>query len=710
VTTKNLDRLFKPKSIAVIGASSHIDKVGNIVLRNLLDAGFQGPIYPINPKHTEIAGLRTCSALSDLPAPVDLAVICTPAHVIPQVVRECGESGILAVLILSAGFRELGSQGEELEQATLREAQRFPGLRIIGPNCLGIVSPSFKLNASFAGGMPKPGRVAFLSQSGALCTAILDWARQEGIGFSHFVSVGNMIDVGMGDLIDYFAQDDLTDSIIMYVESITKPLDFMSAARAFTRNKPIIAYKAGRFEESAKAAASHTGALAGVDAVYDAAFARAGIIRVFDVEEMFDCAELLARQRKPYGRRLAILTNAGGPGVMATDTLLEKHGTLASLTSETIEALNKFLPPSWSHRNPVDVLGDAPPERLSRALQLVLDDKQVDATLIIVTPQAMTNPTISAQAIRNVAAQSSKPILTSWMGGLSMQEGIKILNEADIPNFFTPEEAVRSFMHLVEYSQLRETLYEAPPENPVALLADRSSIRRDFEKLFCSGQTILSEISSKALLEAYGIPTTKTLYAKSKTDALECARELGYPVAMKILSPDITHKTDVGGVELNLDHSEDVANAFDRITGNANRMRPDARLLGVSVQRMVSSVNGRELIVGAKRDPVFGMVLLVGAGGTLAELFRDSALQIPPLTERLARQMIESLRCWPILQGYRGRPGVNIDLLINILIRVSYLVADFPEIEELDVNPLLVTPDETIAMDARIVLGKLLES
>jgi acetyltransferase len=701
---RNLNRIFQPQSVAVIGASRKKASVGHTVLTNLVTGGFQGPIYPVHPKYKRI-GDRPCFAkVGNIGEPVDLAVICTPAATVPALVRECGAAGILGLVVVSAGFRESGDVGRELEQAILREASAFEGMRIVGPNCLGIMSPHALLNASFATAMAPRGKVAFVSQSGALCTAVLDWALQENLGFSHFVSVGNMLDVSIGDLIDYFAMDRWTESIILYVESISEAREFMSAARAFARNKPIIAYKAGRFAESAEAAASHTGAMAGVDSVYEAAFHRAGIVRVFELSEMFDCAELLARQKAVHGARLAIVTNAGGPGVMATDALLERKGVLAKLSEETVAQLNEYLPPAWSRRNPVDVLGDASPQRIARALETVLADPGADAALVIFSPQAMSKPTDAAKAVIEVSWKSSKPVLASWMGGVAMQAGVTLFNSAGVPTYSTPEHAVRAFMYLVSYARTREVLHETPRDLPVEFKLDRSKLRAVFDTILSEGRDILTESTSKALLEAYEIPVAKPFVARDERDAVKLARRIGYPVAMKVMSPEITHKTDVGGVELGLANDGDVAGAFERIVASAKEKRPDARVEGVTIQKMVSSAVGHEMIVGARRDAIFGMVLLVGAGGTAAELLQDRALELPPLSERLARRMLESLRSWPLLQGYRGCPAANIDRLSEVLMRLSYLVADYPAIKELDVNPLLVTPRDAIALDARIIL------
>lgn len=701
---RNLDKIFAPKSVAVIGASKRPSSVGNTVLLNLVDGGFTGPVYAVNSKYTEVNGVPCFGAVSEIPDPVDLAVVCTPAATVPDIVRQCGEAGIRGLVILSAGFREASKEGAALEEEIRTIARQFDGFRIVGPNCLGVMSPHHSLNASFASDSPLKGRVAFISQSGALCTAVLDWAIQENVGFSNFVSVGNMLDVGIADLIDYFATDGCTESIILYMESISKGRGFMSAARAFSREKPIIAYKAGRFAQSAKAAASHTGAMAGVDSVYEAAMARAGIVRVFDVDDLFDCAELLARKKLPSGPRLAIITNAGGPGVMATDALLERHGVLTELSSATIAKLNQKLPAAWSHGNPVDVIGDAPPERFSAAVEIVLGAEEVDGVLVVLSPQAMTDPTGAAKAVIEVAKLSRKPLIAAWMGGGKVREGIKLLNDEGIPTYSSPEKAIRAFMHLVSYARNRETLYETPREVPIEFALDREKLRAVFDTILSEGNDILSETASKALLEAYEIPVTQTYIARTAEDAVHYAARVGYPVALKIHSPDITHKTDVGGVELNLMDADAVTEAFEGILKRAKQHRPSAHLEGVTVQHMLVAPDGRELIIGAKRDPVFGAVLLVGAGGTNAELFHDSALELPPLSENLARRMLKSLQLWPLLEGYRGRPGVNLDRLVEVLMRLSYLVADFPEIVELDVNPLLATPEGAVALDARIVL------
>jgi len=706
VSILNLDKIFNPHRVAVIGASDTPTSVGYTVLRNLIGSGFRGVVYPVNLKRESVQGIEAHKDIPSLPYPPDLAVICTPAPTVPSIVRQCGEVGTRGIVIISAGFREVGEEGRRLEEQIREEQDKFDGMRILGPNCLGIIVPGLSLNASFAPATPNKGHIGFISQSGALCTSVLDWAIDEGIGFSYFVSVGNMLDVSMADLIDYFGSATETQSIILYIESISQAREFMSAARAFARTKPIVAFKAGRFTESAQAAASHTGALVGVDAVYAAAFQRAGIERIFYIEDMFDCAELLARQEPVRGNRLAIITNAGGPGVMTTDALIDRDGELATFSEETMAELTEVLPPFWSHGNPVDVLGDAPPERFAKALEIVLRDNGVDAVLVILTPQAMTDPTATAAAVGQAASRAHKPVLAAWMGGQMVGEGTQLLTQAGVPTYNTPEKAVRAFMHLVSYAQNLTVLHETPRDVPMSFSLDRQRLRGVFDTILTEGTEILSENVSKAFLEAYEIPVTKPHLARSAEEAVRIARREGYPVVLKIHSPHITHKTDVGGVRLNLSSDDAVAQAYDQMVKTAAEKRPDATILGATVQRMVTSPNGFELIIGAKKDPVFGAVIMVGMGGTAAEVFRDRALGLPPLNESLARRMLEALKSWPLLQGYRGKPAVAIDRLIEVIMRFSYLVADYPEIKELDLNPLLVTPDDVIGLDARVVVDR----
>jgi acetyltransferase len=702
--THNLSKIFQPQSIAIIGASDTPGSVGRTVLENLKQGKFAGPLYPINPKYSSVQQLAAYPSVEVVPSVPDLAIIATPATTVPALINECGDAGIRGLVILSAGFREVGTAGEELEATVAQQLARFPEMRAIGPNCLGVLVPGSHLNASFAAGMTKPGRVAFISQSGALCTSILDWSLAEGIGFSYFVSIGNALNVKVGDLIDYLAEDPTTDSIVLYLESVTEARRFMSAARAFTRTKPIVVYKAGRFAESAQAAASHTGAMAGVDAVYEAAFQRAGIVRVYRAEDMFDCAELLARQRSPAGPRLAIITNAGGPGVMAADELLEHQGRLAQLSPETIAKLNAVLPTHWSHQNPVDVLGDARPDRFAKALKIVVADQDVNGVLIVLTPQAMTDPIGTAIRVAEIAATTREPILAAWMGGHTVEPGRQILNQAGIPTYDSPDRAVRAFMYLVSHRRNHEILYETPRQVPHAESVNLASATAQIEKATAAGRNVLTEIESKTLLTAFGITTTMPRPASSVCDAVGLAREIGYPIVMKIDSPQIVHKTEVQGVILGIANDEEVRRSFAGIVERAKRLRPDADFRGVTLQPMIASADGVELIVGAKKDPVFGAVMMVGAGGITAEVLGDRALELPPLNERLAHRMLDSLRIRPLLRGFRGRRAVAIDRLVEVLMRFSYLIAENSAISELDVNPLLVTAEDVTALDARVIL------
>jgi len=703
---RRLDSIFRPKRIALIGVSNNPNSVGGITLKNLVGGGYRGVVYPINPKHEAVMGIPCYPDVKNLPKTPDLAVIMTPAIQVPDIVKNCGEAGILGIIIMSAGFKESGEEGKILEEKVRVEAKRFPGMSIIGPNCLGVIVPGLYINASFADGMPKKGHVAFISQSGALCTSVLDWAKEAKIGFSYFVSIGNAMDVNFGDLIDYFGQDPNTKSIVLYIESLGNPRRFMSAARAFARKKPIIVYKAGRYPESAKAAASHTGAMASEDSVYDAVFHRAGLARVYDISNIFDFTDLIGRKRVPKGSGLAIVTNAGGPGVMATDTLIYFGGRLVELGEETIKKLDEKLPQYWSHDNPVDVLGDATPERFTEATKIVLDDENVDAVLVILTPQAMTDPTGTARMISKLSESTSKLIMAAWLGGASMQDGVKIFVNAEIPVYTVPEQAIRAFMTLSRYSKNLNLLYETPKEIPVSFNYDRDLLRHKYlEEIFPNGN-ILTEDDSKMLINDYGIPSTHPVICVTEEEAVKNAQLKGYPVVLKVQSADITHKSDVGGVALNLKDDDMVRAAFKNIMETVTKKVPDAKLDGLTVQKMVETRDGVEMILGIKKDPLFGTVILAGMGGTSAEIFQDKTLEFPPLNERLALQMLKSLKIWPLLKGYRGSKRKNIEKLIEVLIRLSYLAADYPEIQELDINPLIVSQEDVIALDARIVLDQ----
>ncbi len=700
---KKLDSIFRPKRIALIGVSNDPNSVGGITLRNLVSGGFRGVVYPVNPRREAVMGIPCYPDVKSLPKQPDLAVIMTPANLIPGVMKECGEAGITGIIIMSAGFKETGAEGKKLENQLKDIVKAYPEMRVIGPNCLGIINPAQRLNVSFANSMPRKGHVAFISQSGALCTSVLDWAKEAKIGFSYFVSIGNAMDVTFGDVIDYFGQDSNTKSIVLYVESLADARSFMSAARAFARKKPIIVYKSGRFPESAAAAASHTGAMTSEDTIFDAVFRRAGLARVYDIGDIFDFTDLIGRKRIPKGSGLAIVTNAGGPGVMATDTLIAMHGRLIKLEDETIKKLDDFLPDYWSHGNPVDVLGDATPGRFARATQIVLEDKQVDAVLVILTPQAMTDPTATAKEIAKLSRETSKLIMAAWLGGSSMRDGVKVFIDEGIAVYTTPEQAIRAFMTLSNYSKNLNLLYETPKDFPVSFSVDRETLRKKYLDDIFPKSITLTEDDSKMLINDYGIPSTHPEVALTEDEAVTIADRKGYPVVLKINSPDITHKSDVGGVALNLENEEMVRLTFRNMLETVAQKAPNAELRGVTVQIMAETREGVEMILGIKKDKMFGTVMLVGMGGTKAELFKDRRLEFPPLNEQLARQMLKSLKIYPLLEGYRGSKPVNIDKLIEVLIRLSYLAADYPEIVELDINPLIVTPTDVLALDARVV-------
>jgi len=703
VSVRTLTPLLRPRSVAVVGASDRAGSVGRAIAGHLIDGSFKGAVHFVNPKRERVLDRPCVARVGDLPEAVDLAVLCTPASTIEPILSDCGARGVRGAIVLSAGFRETGPAGLAHEQRLVQIA-RSHNMRIIGPNCLGLITPGIGLNASFTRTVPGPGRIAFISQSGAVGTAALDLAASKGIGLSCFISVGNMADVDFADLIDYFGQDDTTRAILLYIESITDARAFISAARAFTRTKPIIACKSGRFAQSAAAAASHTGAMIGADDVHDAAFRRAGIERVLKFEEMFDCATLLERSAKPRGERLAIVTNAGGPGVMATDHLIDQKGVLAELSPATVAALDARLPACWSRQNPVDVLGDADAQRYTDAIALVLQDDNVDALLVILTPQAMTDPTAVAQGVADAAQQSGKPIVTAWMGGETVAPGVAVLQQHDVPAYPSPERAIRGFMHLVNYGRNIRVLYETPKPVPDDMVFSKDRQGVYVKALLNQPNTTLSEVDAKELLDAYGIPTARAITAVSADEAARHAEHIGYPVALKLLSPQITHKSDTGGVALHLPDAQSVKAAYERITQRAAEAHPDATILGVTVQPMVQTADAVEMIVGSKRDPVFGAMVMAGLGGVTAEVLNDHVLGLPPLTDALARNMLRGLQGWPLLNGFRGRAKVDTDALIDVLIRFSYLVADAPNIVEFDINPLIVTPSGAIALDARAVL------
>jgi acetyltransferase len=697
-----LDVFFAPRTVAVIGATDKPASVGRAVLWNLLSSPFGGTVLPINPKHEAVLGIKAYPDIAAAPATVDLAVIVTPAATVPGVVAECVAAGVKAAIIISAGFRETGAKGADLEAQIITHARRGR-MRVIGPNCLGLMSPLTGLNATFAGAMARPGDVAFISQSGALCAAVLDWSLGEFVGFSSFISIGSMADVGWGDLIDYLGDDPRTRSIILYIESIGDPRSFLSAARQVALSKPIIVIKAGRSPAAARAAASHTGALTGSDEVLDAAFRRAGVLRVDSISDLFYMAEVLAKQPRPRGPRLAIVTNAGGPGVLATDALAAQGGEPAPLTNDTLKALDRILPPHWSHGNPVDTLGDASPALYAKAVEIVAQDANSDGLLVILAPQGLSNPADVAEALKPHAHLAGKPILASFMGGAQVAAAEQILNRSGIPTFPYPDAAVRMFHYMWRYSYNLRGIYETP--QIVAEAGDAlSSASTLIEAARKSERTILTEFESKQMLKAYGIPVVETRLALSEESAAREANDLGYPVALKLHSETITHKTDVGGVQLFLGSESAVRQAYGSIENSVREKAGAAAFQGVTVQPMVR-MEGYELILGSTLDPQFGPVLLFGAGGQLVEIFHDRALALPPLNTTLARRMMEQTRIFKALEGTRGRRPVDIGALEQLLVRFSRLVMEQRAIREVDINPLLVSPDGIVALDARIILN-----
>ncbi|MEJ0090129.1 MAG: bifunctional acetate--CoA ligase family protein/GNAT family N-acetyltransferase [Limisphaerales bacterium] len=699
-----LDSILSPKSIAVIGATERKRSVGRTVMVNLMEGGFPGKIYPVNPIQETILGMHAFPNVAALPEKPDLAVIITPPKTVPGIIRECAAAGIQGVIIISAGFKEIGAEGAALEQQVLTEAKRG-NIRIIGPNCLGVMVPRLKFNATFAATMARSGSVAFLSQSGALCTAILDWSLKENVGFSAFVSLGSMLDVGWGDLIYHLGDDPQTKSIVIYMESIGDAGAFLSAAREVALAKPIIIIKPGRTEAAAKAAASHTGSLTGSDEVLQAAFLRAGVLRVDTIPELFDMAEVLAKQPRPKGPRLTIVTNAGGPGVLATDILIGSGAQLASLTPETMASLNQILPPTWSHNNPVDVIGDAGPEIYAKAVDIIAKDANTDGLLVILTPQAMTDPTATAEELKPFAHIEGKPIIASWMGAGMVEGGEDILNAAHIPTFKYPDRAAKAFYYMWRYSENLRSLYETPsvPMQNGRGHVDRSLAEKIISDVRATGRTILTEFESKNLLSAYGIPTVETHIALTENDAVKQAARLGFPVVLKLHSETITHKTDVGGVHLNLRTASAVRQAWKAIETSCTKKPGKENFLGVTVQPMIK-LEGYELIIGSSIDPQFGPVLLFGTGGQLVEVYKDRALGLPPLNATLARRMMERTKIFTALKGVRGRKAADIAALEQLLVRFSQLVVEQPWIAEIDINPLLVTLERIFALDARVLL------
>ena len=703
----SIERMFDPETVAVIGATEREGSVGRAIMENLLEGKDQREIFPVNPNRKTVLGLKSYPSIKDVPKHVDLAIIAVPAKIVPKVVEECGEAGVDGVIIISAGFREVGEEGRKLEKK-IDDIRKKYNLRVLGPNCFGFIRPHLKLNATFLRKMPEPGQIAFISQSGALGSAILDWAVASHIGFSMFISLGSMLDIDFGDLIDYLGEDPNTKSILIYmegIEDINRARKFMSAARGFARTKPIIILKPGKHEAGARAARSHTGSMVGSFEVYDAAFKRVGAIRVDEIGDLFNCAGVLDSRYLPAGPRLAIVTNAGGPGVIAADAVVDYGGELAKLSEETIESLNSVLPPHWSKGNPIDVIGDADVKRYIEALKACLSDPNVDGVIVIYTPQGAAEPKEFAEAVVDLALEKVKPVLGVVMGGgEKIEEARKIFYRNSIPCYETPEEAVKTYMFMYKYKRNLELLYETPHEIAVELAPPKAHLKVLIRRALREKREVLTEDEAERFLRVYGIPVPEGGLARSVGEALMIASKIGYPVVLKIISPDIIHKTDVNGVVLGVKGESELREAFNKLLNEVKQKKPDARIEGVYVQKMVAK-SDYELILGSKKDPIFGSVILFGAGGVGVELFKDYAIGLPPLNQVLARRIMEETKIYRILKsGYRNKPPVNLAKLEEILVRFSNMIVDFPEIREVDINPLIASDDSFYAVDVRIIL------
>jgi len=707
MTIRNLEHLFNPRAIALIGASATPGSVGAVLAANLFRSGFDGPIMPVHPKHSHIQSVATYPDVASLPIAPDLSVIATPPDSVPGLVDELGKRGTKAAVVITAGFGEGGREHGRTLSQTMLAAAKPNLLRIVGPNCLGIMVPGIGLNASFGGTSPLAGHLAFVAQSGAVITSVVDWATTRGIGFSHLVSLGDMADVDFGDMLDYLANDRKTRAILLYIEAVTHARKFMSAARAAARMKPVIVVKAGRYAAGAKAASSHTGAMAGSDLVYDTAIRRAGMLRVYSLEELFDAVETLNTGILPKGDRIAIVTNGGGIGVLASDAVVEEGGRLVDLSQDTIDKLNAVLPPTWSHGNPVDIIGDATGERYAKALSIVIEDKNIDAVLVLNCPTAVASQTDAATAVADTLKAGKRvPVLTSWVGDGGARAARHIFAENRIPTYDTPSSAVRAFAHLVNYRRNQQILTETPQSIPEEFEPDYGAAKKVIDAVIAEGRAWLSEAEAKQVLAAYQVPVTPTRVVKNPDEAASVAAEFGTAVVLKVLSPDITHKSDVGGVALDLVGPRAVREAAVGMLERIAREKPEARVQGFTVQSMVQRPGAFELILGVTDDPQFGPLLLFGQGSTAVEVIKDTALSLLPINMHLAREAISRTRISRLLQGYRDKPPANLDAIALAMIKVSQLVVDFAEIKEMDVNPLLADEFGVLALDARIRVEK----
>lgn len=697
----NLKRMMRPQQVAVVGASEKAGTIGDVLMKNLMEGGYPGAVLPVNPKYQDIDGLRAYNSVSELDPGVDLAIIATPIHTVPEIVDECVKREVGGAIVISAGGKESGRQGREIENK-IRGIVDGTGFRIIGPNCLGVIQPGGRLNATFVAGMPKPGKLAFVSQSGAICSSILDLAFKDHIGFNHFVNLGSMLDVDFGDMLDYLGNDSSVESILLYIENLTNFRKFMSAARSVSRIKPIIVLKAGRSAAGAKAAASHTGAMVGEDAVYDAAFKRAGIVRVDTIEELFDCAELMAKQPHPRGSRLAIITNGGGPGVMAADFLARHGHEPAPLDNSTLAKLDSCLPGYWSGNNPIDILGDATSERFRKVLGICLEARIFDGVLVILVPQAMIKPMTIAKTLVDAMKGQHYPLFACWMGGRSTESALKLLNISGIPTFDTPERAVGAFLHMVAFAANQKLLLEIPPNPTRDKVLDRE--KADEIMAGATEEGFLAESKVRGLLAAYGLPVIPSDVATTEDQASLISQRIGYPVVLKICSPDITHKTDAGGVHLDLRSDIEVRSAYQQIIESAGRHKPGARIEGVTVQSFQAKADF-EILLGAKRDKDFGPVILFGTGGIFTEVMKDKALGLPPMNRLLARRMMQETKAYTLLQGYRNCPPADLEKLEEMIIGLSQLLIDSPPIAELDMNPILIKDGQPLVVDTRLLIS-----
>jgi acetyltransferase len=698
-----LTTLFEPKSVAVIGASDRENSVGNVLFKNILESGYKGRLYPINPKHEKVQGIEAYKSIEEIGARVELAVIATRPQTLPTIIEECGRSGIKNVIVITSGFSEAGHSGAALERKMMEIARSY-NVRVLGPNCLGIIRPDLGLNATFARVNANIGNLALVSQSGAMCSSVLDWAKSNRIGFSSVISLGSTADVDFGEILDYLIYDNRTHYILLYVEGIRNARRFMSALRSAARIKPIILLKAGRHAAGSAAVQTHSGMIAGSDVVFDAAVRRAGVVRVKNVGQLFYAAKALASKFRPQGKRLAIITNGGGPGAMAADRAGDLEIPLANLSLNTIQALNATMPQTWSHSNPIDIAGDATPERYRDAILAVAQDDAVDGMLVMLSPQAMTQPMEVAKAVIDVSDQTSKPILTCWMGEEQVAEARLMMENASIPAFRMPETAVELYYHISTYYRNQKLLLQTPEPTSQHARPETEGAKMLIEAVLQERRKVLSEMESKAILRAFRVPVAQTMVARTPTESLLLAEQIGFPIAMKVDSPDLVHKSDAGGVRLNITNAPAVRNAYHDIIETVQKKHPTARINGVSIEPYLARPNGRELMIGVVRDPIFGPIITFGAGGTEVEIFSDHAVALPPLNRFLAQDLIRSTRASKLLGEFRNMPAVNMVALEEVLLNISEMVCELPWLQELDLNPLIVDENGAIAADARIVI------